>query len=83
MKNFWKILTFERMISPVLLQIVFWAGVCGTFYGTFVLYSLGNDVWPLPLIFGPLLIRVLVESWILAFRTYDRLVEMSGGPAVC
>ncbi len=76
MNTLWEILTFRRMISPVVLQILFWAGIGGTLYGTYVLYSLGNWAWPLPLIFGPLVVRVLFESWMLAFRTYDRLGEI-------
>ncbi len=77
MKTLWAILSFQRMISPVLIQIIFWAGVGGSLYGTYVLFTLGNWAWPFPLIFGPLLMRVLTESWILAFRAYDRLVEIS------
>lgn len=77
MKSIWSIITFQRMISPILIQIIFWAGVGGSLYGTYVLVTLGNWAWPFPLIFGPLLMRVLTESWILAFRAYDRLVEIS------
>ena len=77
MKTLLRILAFERMISPILLQVIFWAGVAGSFYGTYVLVSLGNWAWPFPLIFGPLILRVIIEGAILAFRAYDRLVEIS------
>lgn len=76
MKQIWEILTFRKMISPVILQILFWAGIGGTLYGSYVLYIMGNWAWPFPLILGPLVIRVLFESWMLAFRSYDRLGEI-------
>jgi hypothetical protein len=75
-KQVWQFLTFERMASPVLLQVLFWAGVAGTLYGAYVLYQLGNQAWPFPLIFGPLLVRVIFERAIIAFRSYDRLCDI-------
>ena len=77
MKSLWNVLTFQRMIAPILLQIFFWAGVGGSLYGAYVLFRLGNWAWPFPFLLGPLLTRILVESWILAFRSYDRLSEIS------
>ena len=76
MKVAWELLTFRRMISPLLLQVLFWAGIGGTLYGTYVLIQLDNWVWPLALIFGTLTTRVIFETAILAFRTYDRLGEI-------
>ena len=69
----WDLLTFRRMISPVLLQILFWAGIGGTFYGTYVLIRMGNWAWWMALVFGVLLTRVVFEGAIILFRTYDRL----------
>ena len=70
------ILFFRRMVAPFVLQILFWAGIGGTLYGTWVLILLGNWAWPLAPIFGILGTRVFFESAILAFRTYDRLCEI-------
>jgi len=64
------------MISPVILQVLFWAGIGGVLYGTWVLFDLGHWAWPLPLIFGTLAVRVIFEMAILAFRSYDRLGEI-------
>lgn len=72
----WKILTFQQMISPAIIQVFFWAGVIGSFYGAYVLYQLGNWAWPFPLVFGPLLTRLIFEHAILAFRAYDRLGDI-------
>lgn len=76
MKVVWETLVFRRMVSPIVLQILFWAGIGGALYGTYVLFHLGNWAWPFPLILGPLLIRVIFERAILAFRTYDRLGDI-------
>jgi len=64
------------MASPILLQILFWAGVAGSLYGAYILFDLDNQAWPLPLIFGPLLVRVIFERAIIAFRSYDRLCDI-------
>lgn len=76
MKSLIEILTFERMIAPVLLQILFWTGIAGTLYGTYVLISLGHWAWWPALIFGTLGTRVVFEIAILAFRSYDRLGDI-------
>ncbi len=73
---FVEFLSFRRMASPILLQILFWAGIGGSLYGTYVLIQLGNWAWPFPLILGPLIVRVIFERAIIAFRTYDRLGEI-------
>jgi len=65
------------MISPVLLQILFWAGIGGVFYGTYTLIKLEQWAWWIALVFGILFVRVLFERAILSFRSYDRLDEMS------
>ena len=71
-----KFLSFELMVSPLVLQLLFWAGIGGTLYGSYVLIQLGHWAWPFPLVFGPLLVRVIFERAILSFRSYDRLVAI-------
>ena len=76
MKLVLELLLFRRMISPVFLQILFWGAIGGVLYGTYVLIELGNWAWPLSLVFGTLVVRVMFEMAILAFRVYDRLGEV-------
>ena len=76
MKPVLELLVFRRMISPVVLQILFWSAIGGVLYGTYVLVALGNWAWPLSLIFGTLAVRVMFEMAILVFRVYDRLGEV-------
>jgi hypothetical protein len=76
MTTFWEILTFRRMVAPIILQVLFWAGIAGTIYGSYVLVRLDHWAWWMPLIFGTLVTRVIFEGAILLFRTYDRLGEI-------
>ena len=71
-----ELLTFRRMIAPLILQILFWGAIGGVLYGTYVLMVLGIWAWPLALVFGTLAVRVAFELSILAFRAYDRLGEI-------
>jgi len=70
------VLLFRQMIAPVILQVLFWAGIGGTIYGTYVLFQLGHWTWWIALIFGTLTTRVLFEFGILTFRSYERLSEI-------
>lgn len=72
-----RILSFQKMISPLLLQILFWGGIGGVLYGTWVLVKLENWAWWMALVFGTLLTRVIFERAILSFRSYDRLNEIA------
>ena len=76
MKPIVDIVLFRRMVAPVVLQVLFWGGICGTLYGAWVLFSLGHWAWWIALIFGSLVTRVLFETAILAFRAYERLGEI-------
>ncbi len=77
MSNVMQVLSFRTMISPVLLQFLFWGGIGGVLYGTYVLIKLDQWAWWIALVFGSLLVRVIFERAILAFRSYDRLNEIS------
>jgi hypothetical protein len=76
MNAVWEVISFRRMVSPMILQVLFWGGIGGTLYGTYLLISIGHWAWPFPLVFGTLAVRVIFETAILAFRSYDRLGEI-------
>ena len=61
---------------PYALQILFWAGIGGTLYGTWWLYTHDNWTWIMALIFGTLLTRLIFESFILRYQTYLVLTEI-------
>jgi len=71
------ILAFRRMVSPPILQLLFWAGIGGCGYGAYLLVQLDHWAWWVALIFGSLLTRVIFERAILAFHSYDRLCEIA------
>ena len=76
MERLINVLLFRQMIAPVILQILFWAGIGGTMYGTYVLVQLHQWAWWMALVFGTLTTRVLFEFGILTFRSYERLGEI-------
>lgn len=76
MANIWDILTFKKMLSPILLQILFWGGVGGTLYGAIWLLMRGNWAGWMALIFGLVGVRFIFEIAILAFRNYEALSEI-------
>jgi len=64
------------MTAPYILEILFWSGVVGTLYGAYWLFSHDHWAWWVALVFGVLLTRLIFEFALLAFRSYDRLVEI-------
>mgnify|MGYP000942980216 CR=1 FL=1 len=69
-------LLFRKFIMPVALQFLFWAGIGGTFYGTWWLYSHENWAWIPALVFGTLLTRLIFEGFLLRYQTYTLLSEV-------
>jgi len=71
--NIWQILKFEKMVSPWLLQLLFWpAAAASIFYSSRLIFN-GNAIGWVPLIVGTLFVRIVFESLILRFRTYEKL----------
>lgn len=77
MTDLMRVLSFRKMISPALLQLLFWAGIGGVLYGTYTLITLDQWAWWMALVFGTLLVRVIFERAMLSFRAYDRLEEIN------
>ncbi|MCP4878841.1 MAG: hypothetical protein GY896_25590 [Gammaproteobacteria bacterium] len=76
MDNLKSYLRFESFIMPAALQILFWAGIGGTFYGSWWLYTHDHWAWILALIFGSLTTRLIFEGFILRYQTYIVLTEI-------
>lgn len=73
------ILRFRTMVAPYILELLFWAGIAGTLYGTYWLLTKGHWAWWMALVFGTLVTRLVFEFALLAFRTYDCLVAIRDG----
>lgn len=69
-------LTFKSILMPHILQILFWAGIGGTLYGTYWLYTHDNWAWWMSLLFGTLGTRLIFESLMVKFKTYQTLVSI-------
>lgn len=46
------ILRIRKMIAPAILEILFWAGVAGTLYGAYWLFTHDHWAWWIVLVFG-------------------------------
>ena len=79
-------LSFRKMITPLIIQIIFWvgvvvcviAGIAEIIAGTKSFYGGGELVlMGILLIFiGPLLVRIWCELLILSFRINENLIEI-------
>lgn len=76
MQNLKGYICFRKFISPYALQYLFWAAICGNFYGIWWLFSHENWAWIVALLFGPLVTRLIFESFILRYQTYVCLDEI-------
>ena len=94
MKNWnWKdFFTFRRMVTPIIIQIVFWVGVVGVLISGAVMFFGGliggisdGDVGtifasllgaPIVTVFGLLLVRLYTELLIVIFRINDVLHDI-------
>ena len=76
-------LAFRTMITPVIIQILFWVGValCIIFGIGYILvgsrYGAAGPLYGLMLlIFGPLVVRIYCEILIIFFRINETLTEI-------
>lgn len=76
MHSFGDYVFFRKFITPVALQLLFWAGIGGTLYGSWWLYTHDNWAWKMAIIFGPLLVRLIFENFMLRYQTYICLTEI-------
>ena len=70
-------LTFEKMITPLIIQIVFWLGVVVTVLGGLTTMFTTSFFYGLMiLVLGPLVIRIYCEITIIFFRIHDTLRDI-------
>jgi hypothetical protein len=75
MKDF---LTFKKMITPIIIQVLFWLGVAGTVIMGFVSLFSGQILMGLAMIiFGPIGVRLWTEILIVMFKINDNLTEIN------
>ena len=71
------------MITPTLIQVMFWIGVVVSIVGAYVFAHAASAPFAARvlvafgiLVLGPLIVRILCESAIVRFRMYEELVEI-------
>jgi predicted Zn finger-like uncharacterized protein len=88
--SFLDYLLFRRMIAPILIQVLFWAGVAGCFIMSLVTIISGMAIATVStggalivvltglayMVIGPILVRVYCEIIIVMFRIYETLTEI-------
>jgi len=85
MSDFNDFLTFRKMITPTIIQIIFWIGIVLCVVGGIVYIVVGavqntasGVLYGLiTLIIGPLVVRIYCELLILMFRMNDSLSEIN------
>ena len=75
--NWGDFFSFRTMITPIIIQVIFWLGVVGC-----VIMGLGSLVGGralyglVLLVVGPIIVRIECELLILLFRIHDALQEI-------
>jgi hypothetical protein len=82
----WDFLTFRKMLTPIVIQVLFWLGVVACILGGIgaILVGIARiDRTPeligigiLAVVFGPLVMRIYCEWLIVLFRINDTLTEI-------
>lgn len=79
-------LTFRKMLTPVVIQVLFWTGVLACLVAGLVMivsgasarYGGGGEVLSgvLTLVLGPIIVRIWCEVLIVVFRILDTLTQI-------
>ena len=72
-------LTFRRMVTPVMIQIIFWIGVAAILIGGIggvAAFDGGAFLGLLGIIVGLLFWRIWCELMLIMFKIYERLGEI-------
>jgi len=82
----WDFLTFRKMLTPIVIQILFWLGVVACILGGIgaILTGIARiertpeliGIGILAVVFGPLVMRIYCEWLIVLFRINDTLTDI-------
>lgn len=70
-------LGFKKMLTPVIIQIVFWVGVVGSLLGGIMQMSESAGRGLAMIIVGPLVVRIYCELLMVVFRMNSTLNEIA------
>lgn len=69
-------LTFKKMITPILIQGLFWLGVVGCVISGLFMFSQSFITGLLTILLGPIVVRLYCELIIVIFSINDSLNEI-------
>ena len=74
-------LAFRRMITPILIQIVYWIATVGVIIAGLIGLIVGDDAAGrlfglATLIVGPLMVRIYAEIFLVIFRMNETLTDI-------
>ena len=69
-------LSFRRMVSPTIIQVLFWIGVVATILAGLSMIANRQPAGWLVLVMGPLFVRIVSEMLILFFRINETLTDI-------
>jgi hypothetical protein len=68
---------FRLMITPIVIQVLFWLGIAGCIIGALVSFGQAQVLNGIVvLILGPLFVRIYCELLIIIFRIHDLLKQI-------
>jgi hypothetical protein len=72
------LLGFDKMVTPVIIRILYFLGLIGVLVATVVSLFQGSILAAIGiLVFGAIMVRVYSELLILLFRIHDNLVSIN------
>ena len=74
-------LAFRKMITPVIIQIVFWIGVVACLIGGLISLGQGDVAGIFVMLIGPVVVRIYCELIIVAFRLLDTMQKIEKNTA--
>ena len=75
-------LTFRKMITPVIIQVIFWIGIACIVVGALMTMASSVVTGLLILLFGPIALRVYCEILIVLFKIHanvETIARSKGG----
>lgn len=74
-------ITFRRMLTPILIQVIYWLATVAVVIGGLVALAVGDDAGERllgvgMLILGPVVVRVYCEILMVVFRMNETLSEI-------
>jgi hypothetical protein len=77
-----ELLSFRKMITPILIQVLFWIGLVTVVIGGVVAILGGMALQGLGMIIvGPLVVRVYCELTVVVFKIYETLQSIRDNQA--